>query len=231
MVSDRTHSILFFVKLPRPGAVKTRLGRTIGYERATQLYDCFVQDLRGTLAQLGVVPLIFYAPAAQSAAVAQWLGPDQPYYPQIGEDLGARMAYAFRQGFELGYTRLLIVGSDSPDLPLDILQTALRALEQDQIVIGPSQDGGYYALGFTATNFVPQVFAGIPWSTSAVYAQTLQILARENHSILPLRDWYDVDTVEDLWQFYQRNQGQQPRSLTMQYLDRHQHDLFQRWTA
>ena len=231
MAVDSTHSILFFVKLPRPGTVKTRLGKTIGDDAATQLYDCFVQDLRVTLRQLGITPLIFFAPADQGLAVEQWLGSGQPYYPQAGDDLGERMALAFEHGFQRGYKRLLIVGSDSPDLPLNYLQDALQALAHHQMVIGPSQDGGYYALGFTQTNYVPQVFTDIPWSTSTVFAETLQILQQSPHPIYQLPGWYDVDTVEDLWQLYQRNQGCQPRSLSMQYLDQHQHDLFQRWTA
>jgi hypothetical protein len=227
--SDRSPRVILFVKLPRPGTVKTRLGKAIGHNLAAQLYDCFVRDLCVTLWQLEVAPLIFFAPASQGAAMANWLGSDQSYYPQVGDDLGARMASAFQQGFQLGYDPLLILGSDNPDLPLDYLREAFEALAHDQVVIGPSHDGGYYALGFAQANYMPQVFTNMSWSTPTVFDQTFRILLQSPHSIHQLPDWYDVDTIEDLWQFDQRNQGCQPRSLSMQYLDRHRHDLFQRW--
>lgn len=218
--------VLMFVKAPHPGKVKTRLGKTIGNERAAELYTYFAQDVLATLCQLPATPLIFFAPHDAQRQISEWLR-GQQYYPQQGEELGDRMSAAFNRCFELGYEQVLIVGSDSPDLPLSYLQTALKQLAVGQVVLGPSEDGGYYALGFTAKNYCPQVFEGIEWSTEKVRSQTLKILEHNARSVYELPTWYDVDTLNELQRFYQQNQQGQ-LSQSMKYLSRHRHDIFER---
>jgi uncharacterized protein len=218
-------SIIVFVKDPQPGQVKTRLGRRIGDQRAAELYACFAQDVLATVHQLPAAPFIFFAPADAQPQVERWLE-GQQYYPQVGAALGERMSNAFAHCFAWGYERALIVGSDSPDLPLDYLQQALQQLALEQVVIGPSEDGGYYALGFTQQNYCPQVFEKIAWSTETVRSQTLQILAAYHRPVHQLPTWYDVDTLPELQRFYACNQGQPSRSMA--YLIQHEHDIFNR---
>ncbi|MGB7412677.1 MAG: TIGR04282 family arsenosugar biosynthesis glycosyltransferase, partial [Thermosynechococcaceae cyanobacterium] len=161
--SQQDICIILFVKEPQPGQVKTRLGRSIGNEQAAKLYTCFAQDVLEILQQLPATPLIFFAPPNAQPQIEQWLE-GQQYYPQQGNTLGDRMKHAFSRCFAQGYQRALIVGSDSPDLPLGYLEEALQQLAAEQVVIGPSDDGGYYALGFTSANYCPHVFNGIAWS-------------------------------------------------------------------
>ncbi|WP_041659661.1 TIGR04282 family arsenosugar biosynthesis glycosyltransferase [Acaryochloris marina] len=224
--SNAPFCLLLFVKNPIPGTVKSRLGRSIGFEAAAALYRCFARDLLFTTRQLGIDHLIFYAPAAAETAVQDWLGPQYTYLPQQGDDLGERMAHAFATCFERGYGGALITGSDSPDLPLTYLQHGLRSLTQQQVVIGPSDDGGYYTLGFTPETFTPGVFADMPWSTETVFEQTLQRL--QFCSVHQLPTWYDVDTLDDLRHFHQRlsQAGAQTESMTFlqQHLDLLGHD-------
>ena len=221
--SSNTFCLLLFVKAPIPGTVKSRLGRVIGFEQAAALYRCFARDLLFSTRKLGLDQLIFFAPDDAQIAVSQWLGEEYQYFPQIGDDLGERMAHAFTTSFELGYAGALITGSDSPDLPLSYLEMGLQALQQQQIAIGPSDDGGYYTLGFTSENYTPAVFTEMPWSTPSVFEQTLQIL--QAHTVYQLPTWYDVDTVEDLRQFQQRLQQSQLQTESMMYLQKHR-DLF-----
>ncbi|NJK40371.1 MAG: glycosyltransferase [Acaryochloridaceae cyanobacterium SU_2_1] len=218
--------LLLFVKSPIPGQVKTRLARSIGLMAATALYQCFTQDILLITQTLSVDQLIFYAPATDSKGVEAWLGPQYVYHPQQGQDLGARMAHAFTHCFELGYSGVLIIGSDSPDLPAAYLEEGLRALSDQQVVVGASEDGGYYTLGFTAENFTPQVFEGIAWSTSRVYQQTLHELKEQQRSIHALPPWYDVDTLTDLRQLYQRLRKAGTLSASLLYLQHHEHQLF-----
>lgn len=217
--SDTSFCLLLFVKNPIPGTVKSRLGRHIGFEQAAALYRCFARDLLLTTQQLGVDQLIFYAPADAQAPVKAWLGPNCHYLPQQGEDLGERMSHAFATCFEMGYSGALITGSDSPDLPLAFLHHGLNALKQQQIVIGPSDDGGYYTLGFTPQNFTPAVFVEMPWSTSTVFAQTMDRL--KSSPVYQLPTWYDVDTVEDLRHFYQRLIQAEIQTESMAFLQQH----------
>ncbi len=208
--------------MPQPGRVKTRLAATIGSEHAVALYQCFVQDV---LATLHLEPtwdlLIFYAPA--EAAPVPWLGEQYRYVAQQGQDLGERMAHGFRHAFSLGYASALILGSDSPDLPWAYVQQACQALANEQVVIGPSQDGGYYTLGFTRHNFEPTVFAHMPWSTATVFTQTCDRLAAQSGSVLVLPTWFDIDTLADLRQFYHRAQKilEPVPSHTLEYLRQH----------
>ena len=217
---------LLFVKSPQPGKVKTRLGEAIGDHHATQLYRCFAEDVLATLHQFSGSPLIFYAPADQGPVVSAWLGPAHQYYPQQGRDLGERMAQAFQQAFQLGYRQVLVIGSDSPDLPLGYLQAAGEALAHNSVALGPSQDGGYYLLGFTPANFTPAAFENISWSTATVYNQTLERLHQHQRRVHQLPTWYDVDTLDDLRQFYQRNQTAVRPSLSLNYLTQHQREFF-----
>lgn len=219
----RSLCVLIFVKAPIPGTVKSRLGKAIGFEAAAALYQCFAKDLLLTIQKLGLDRLIFFAPPEAETFVRQWLGEHHHYFAQRGDDLGERMAHAFTTSFELGYTGALLTGSDSPDLPLSYLEKGLLALSQQQIVLGPSEDGGYYTLGFTPENFTPRVFNNMPWSTPTVYEQTLQILHTQPYPVCQLPTWYDVDTLEDLRHLDQRLRKSPHLTESMVYLQQH-HD-------
>jgi uncharacterized protein len=205
---DSKRCVLVFVKAPYPGQVKTRLGQSVGDRQAAQLYRCFTEDVLDTIESLEADCLICFAPAAEVGFLKAWLGDHRSYLAQSGIDLGERMAAAFRHSFRVGYKQVLIVGSDSPDLPRAYLTQAFDALQQEQAVIGPSEDGGYYTLGFTSSNFCPEVFGPLPWSTSQVYPQTLGILKNAGTSVHILPSWTDIDTLEDLRQYFLRHQAQ-----------------------
>lgn len=221
MSSLSNSCILLFVKAPQPGQVKSRLAKSIGQTHATQLYENFGLDLLACLGHLSSEVIIFFTPEAAATQVKTWLGKHH-YQPQSGQDLGERLHNAFESTFKLGFERVLVIGSDSPDLPVTILQTALEALQNHEVVIGPSEDGGYYALGFSRPGFLPAVFEDISWSTQTVFAQTLSCLQHHQRKLLQLPVWYDVDTLEDLQKFHRQ---QQTDSWTSRYLAQHQAEI------
>lgn len=218
--------ILFFIKAPKPGSVKSRLAQAIGQEHATQLYKNFVLDLLSLLQTLVYKTLIFYTPTDAENSIQTWLGKDFCYYPQVGEDLGERLENAFNKAFELGYQKVIVIGSDSPDLTSNILQTAFLALEDHDGVIGPTHDGGYYTIGFSKSGFFSDVFKDIIWSTDTVFETTLSILRQHQKTIYQLPCWYDVDTIDDLQDFYLKNYQLAPYSQTVKYLFQHQEQVF-----
>jgi rSAM/selenodomain-associated transferase 1 len=226
---SRDRCIALFIKEPQPGKVKTRLGQVIGHAQATQLYRCFAQDILATVDALGSSSLIFFTPDHSRTMVQDWLGHHRTYQPQHGQCLGERMANAFEHSFGLGYGQVLLLGSDSPDLPIRYLQEAFAALRRHRVVIGPSMDGGYYGLGFTPETFCQDALGDLPWSTPAVFSQTLQIL-QQQHPVHILPPWTDIDTAEDLKAFYQRHQGMQISCqagwYTLDYLQAHHKALF-----
>jgi uncharacterized protein len=209
--------IIVFVKAPYPGQVKTRLGKSIGSEAAAQLYRYFTEEVLATVDSLGVHSIIFFSPAQDELVLREWLG-DRSYQAQQDGHLGERMADAFDQCFQLGFGRVLILGSDCPDLPREYLIEALDALSQNHAVIGPSADGGYYTLGFTPSTFCPAVFGPLPWSTDQVFPQTLDILNQFFCPIKVLPQWSDIDTLADLHQFYLRHQNQPASSRSLAYI-------------
>ena len=215
--------VVLFTKAPRAGEVKTRLGKEIGMQEAAELHGCFV---RLTARRLERFAALLNADAALPSCRLTLERADATYHEQLDEEilrskraswrahtqrgasLGDRLAAALKALPEAGGALdegVLIVGSDSPTLPLELLSQAERALSHHDVVIGPSFDGGYYLiavrLGSRASRARVEarlLFEAIAWSTPEVLSQTLgrcQALGLRAH-LLPF--WYDVDTIEDL---------------------------------
>ncbi|MCH8193298.1 MAG: TIGR04282 family arsenosugar biosynthesis glycosyltransferase, partial [Planctomycetes bacterium] len=138
-------------------------------------------------------------------AFRRWLGSGFRYLTQEGQSLGERLEYAFVHAYSLGFDRVIVIGSDSPDLPTSLLDRALRSLRCHDAVIGPCDDGGYYLIGFHVDSFCPSVFRHIEWSTGKVYDQTLRNLNQTGVDIQMLPQWQDVDSGRDLDQLVRRN--------------------------
>lgn len=198
---------LFFIKYPEPGGVKTRLAAKIGDKEATELYRNFILDILIKLETSGIPFRICFLPEKKKGLLKAWLGNDHPYSPQKGKDLGERMKYAFVDAFSEDYKRVILIGSDYPDLPSSFLKDALVALHTHDAVLGPAVDGGYYLIGFRDNEFVPTIFEGIAWGTEQVYRATFSKLKDHKKHVYILPPWNDVDTLEDLRELITRSQG------------------------
>ncbi|GAI20661.1 unnamed protein product, partial [marine sediment metagenome] len=155
----------------------------VGHDVATDLYKSFVADILTTLHTLSVnFRIVFYPPDAGDQ-FQQWLGEKYSYAPQIGQDLGQRMKNAFLQAFSDGFNSVVIIGSDSPDLPADYLDLGFTALDTNDVVVGPSSDGGYYLIGFAREAFLPDVLEQITWSSTNVFERTLNILKQHKQRL------------------------------------------------
>ena len=191
-----------FAKNPIPNRVKTRLTPMLSPEQAAALYTAFLTDWCETLRELPDVTLVIaYTPLDAQPDLQTLIGEYAVYIPQMGTDLGARLVSATQWAAEYGYEKILIVGSDSPTLPLAYISQAIAGLETCDVVIGPSVDGGYYLIGFSAANLtrvVPHIFEDIAWSTPQVFQQTIARIGSIEASLGLLPPWYDIDTPEDL---------------------------------
>ncbi len=216
---DQDICILLFVKYPEEGRVKRRLSPELDGSVAAEVYRNFVADLLIRLEAMDASLCICFSPSRYKERFIKWLGPDYSYMPQVGMDLGERMRSAFIHAFGAGFDKAVLMGSDSPDLPGDILSEALSSLEDSGAVIGPAVDGGYYLIGFRKDDFVPGVFTGIEWSTGSVFRETWDIMARSARKVHLLPEWRDVDTYDDLKDMFRRNTGTEfGSSRTMSYL-------------
>jgi rSAM/selenodomain-associated transferase 1 len=177
--------------------VKTRLAADLGAEVAAEVYRLLVEAvLESTVPRPGEYErLLFFTPSAAAAAMRAWL-PGARLLPQVDGDLGARMAGAFERAFQRGAARVALVGTDTPGVSRRAVVDALDALDEADVVVGPSEDGGYYLLALRAPH--PGLFEGIAWSTAAVLRETRArdeghgLVVRE---LLPL---HDLDTLDDL---------------------------------
>jgi rSAM/selenodomain-associated transferase 1 len=180
------------------GKVKTRLCPPLSHEQALELHRALVEDTLERLEKVSRQNLEYWIyisePLTDPAALtipAAWT-----QRIQQGKDLGERLTGAFRNAFEDGIERVVVVGSDSPTVPLDCVHEAFSELGRYDAVIGPSLDGGYYLLG--CSRFIPEIFQGVSWGKVTVLRETADALQRAQKSFNYLIDWYDIDTDEDL---------------------------------
>lgn len=186
------------MKKPERGKVKSRLAAVIGGDSAVRLYKNLVAQMLSTLRE-GTFPLyICFFPKNAQKPIKNWLGREYCYLPQNGTDLGERMRNGFMEAFEMGFKRVVLIGSDIPDLPLELIEEAFTSLHKNDVVIGPAFDGGYYLIGFKDKTFSPQVFEGIAWGTQNVFDETMKKLKRFRRVVHTLPYQRDIDTVEDL---------------------------------
>jgi rSAM/selenodomain-associated transferase 2/rSAM/selenodomain-associated transferase 1 len=196
-VEKKKKGLFMFLKYPEKGKVKTRLAQSVGDIKAVELYKEFVEELLAKLQKQNYDLHLFFTPTEREKEIKEWLDTDLPLHPQKGDDLGERMNHAFLEMFNLGYDTCVITGSDCPDVPAEVFDEAFDALESNKAVIAPTKDGGYYLLGFQRDNLCEKVFQHISWSTEKVFQQTITILNHEGYTPTTLRQWQDIDTIED----------------------------------
>ena len=195
MVSVRA-SLLILVKYPREGRVKTRLAEAVGDRAATRLYRDFVELCLKRYQSLERINCtIYFDPPEEEESFVFWLGDSFGYLSQPHGDLGARLSYGIEAQLQR-HSPVIAIGTDSPDLPLEYIERAIHQIQQNDVVIGPCDDGGYYLIGLSKT--VPELFQGISWSTDCVFEQTVNRLKKHKLSYEILPSWFDVDREEDV---------------------------------
>ncbi len=191
-------AVVVMAKAPRPGEVKTRLVPPLDPPLAAELYRCFLLDRLEQIATLdGIRRVVAYAPH-EAADVFAALAPGFERIPQTGDDLSARLVDCFARLFADDLDGVIVMDSDSPTLPLGLVRDAVRRMGEPMVdvVLGPTEDGGYYLLGLRAPH--PELFTGMPWSTAGVCAETLARAHATGLTTASLATWYDVDTGADL---------------------------------
>jgi uncharacterized protein len=197
--------LIIFAREPLPGEVKTRLAASIGDRAAAELYETMLQDVLKTGRQLNDVETVVFWDCEEESLPLLAERYRCCARRQSPGDLGQRMQAAFGEMFANGCELCCIIGSDAPDLPLSYILEAyqLLATQQTDVVFGPSRDGGYYLLGLRQV--WPQLFANIPWSSAAVLEQSLAAARDSGLTAALLPEWQDIDTLEDLQAFQERN--------------------------
>lgn len=186
--------LLIFIKNPELGKVKTRLAKSIGEKKALQIYKELLKNTISVAENTDARRQVWYSSFID---YEDGIAPEKfEKYLQSGSDLGERMKYSFQQVFEGGVERAVIIGSDCPDLNERIVENAFNRLKENDLVIGPSEDGGYYLLGMN--RFFETLFDEIEWSTESVLESTIQKANKIGLKVFQLPVLNDIDNIEDL---------------------------------
>jgi rSAM/selenodomain-associated transferase 1 len=187
-------ALVIFVRNPVLGQVKTRLAKDIGNERALAIYLQLLEHTLKITRSLSFRKFIYYADEVSDYDL--WSVPGYTKRMQSGTNLGERMLNSFKELFEQGFTRIVIIGSDCLQLQTENLQEAVTLLESNTAVIGPASDGGYYLLGLT--KLYPELFVNKPWSTNQVLTKTIDDFNNQGISYALLEELSDIDDITDL---------------------------------
>lgn len=195
-------ALAVMAKAPRAGKVKTRLQPPLSAEEAATLNVCFLRDTAENIASVAsegrAQGLICYTPVGDEVAFDGLLTDGFALIAQRGDGFGERLLCATEDILSCGFGTVCLIDSDSPTLPSIALHAVVKELARpgDRVVVGPSEDGGYYLIGMKRAE--PRLFDGISWSTGSVCAETVERAHEAGLELLQLPKWYDVDDAATL---------------------------------
>lgn len=190
-------ALAVMTKMPRAGRVKTRLSPPLTPQEAAALNTCFLRDIAAAIASLARTAetrgIAVYTPVGAEEEYAELLPGEFELVTQRGNELGERLTFASEDLFALGFKSFCLINSDSPTVPPPAFSQAAQILltQEADVVLGPSDDGGYYLIGLNKLN--PSLFENIPWSTDRVLDQTRARAQELGLKVHLLQTWYDVD--------------------------------------
>ena len=184
--------LLIFTRNPELGKAKTRLAKTVGDETALEIYKFLLERTRDISSKVNADKAVYYSVKIRENDI--WNPNIYQKHQQFGDDLGIRMLNSFKNGFEAGYKKVMIIGSDLYDLSEKNIEKAFVALDTNDVVIGPAEDGGYYLLGMNSLQ--ENVFKNKEWGTASVRKDTLKDLSDKKVKVLAFKN--DIDVYEDI---------------------------------
>ncbi|MEQ8878613.1 MAG: TIGR04282 family arsenosugar biosynthesis glycosyltransferase [Cyclobacteriaceae bacterium] len=186
--------LIIFVKNLVPGHVKTRLAEEIGIDGALDVYQYLVEHTAEITEVLEVDKAVFYSEYVEIEDI--WDDSQYKLLIQKGKSLGERMSNAFQKAFEMGYEKVVLIGSDSIEISEKHLTEAFKQLDENSYVIGPAKDGGYYLLGMKEPT--PAFFDGKKYGHDKVLKELLEEVAKTQKEFFLLDELSDIDTFQDL---------------------------------
>ena len=187
-------AIIIFAKNLIYGQVKTRLATTIGNDMALSVYQHLLHHTASVVNYLPIDKIVFYSTILEEEDL--WNKEVYKKQLQTGNDLGERMRNAFDYAFEQGNKEVAIIGTDCLEITSAIIMNAFAYLKNNDVVIGPASDGGYYLLAMKQAHH--PLFQNIEWSTDEVLKMTLAICTQLNLTVHLLPQLSDVDNEHDL---------------------------------
>lgn len=197
----KTVGISIICKTPEPGKSKTRLSPPLSPEQCASISECFIRDLavniQGLCEKRNFTGYAVYTPVGSEEKLRRLIPGAFGLIPQCSGDLGARLLQGVKDILAQGHDAAFILSSDSPTLPMDVLEAAIdTVLRQDCVVLGPAIDGGYTFIGLSHPH--ERLFQDIPWSTEEVHRLTVERAREISLPVFNMSQWYDVDEASTL---------------------------------
>jgi uncharacterized protein len=209
-------AIILFTRVPISGQTKTRLIPFLGDDECADLHKAFINDIYQTCRKVQCDILIYCTPIEEKQILQEIIGSENSFYNQVGNDLGEKMRNAFKESFEIGYESCILIGTDIPTIKVDYLKEAFLSLETKDVVINPTEDGGYYLIGMKQD--YPSIWNIKRYGTNTVIKDTILQIEKLGLSVKVGASCCDIDTKEDLMQLYERLTKETQCTNTWKYL-------------
>ena len=186
---------IIFTREPVPGTTKTRLMPYYSAEKCAELHRCFLKDMAREMRKADADIIVAYT-GGEPVYLRETFGRNAEYIAQRGDDLGQKMKNAFTDAFSMGYKRVILTGTDIPELKAESVNTAFEMLESYDIVLGPTTDGGYYLIGMNILH--PEAFDVKLYGVSTVFDETANSIKEAGLTVSFADEYRDIDERKDI---------------------------------
>ncbi len=222
-------AVIIMAKYPQAGKVKTRLHPFLTFDQCAGIAAAFLQDTINKVNLVCSNPILAYSPPEKTDALKKLLPSQSICIEQTGRDLGERMFNAFKFAFDGNLVSVVMIGTDSPTFPPDFITQAFENLMDSDVVLGETEDGGFYLIGLRVLS--KAIFENVNWSSTETFRQTTQNIENVGLKCSFLPVWFDVDFPADLKRLrkeLEENQSIAPK--TFQWLKENLSVDERRWT-
>ena len=196
-------ALIIFTREPEPGKTKTRLMPYLSAEKCAGLHRCMLKDIRDEMKSADADIIVAYTGGQNGPEfLRRTFGGKTVFIEQRGSGIGERMQNAVADVLGLGYDRAVLIGTDIPDLEADTVDTAFAMLDFSDVVMGPTEDGGYYLIGMKEVR--PEAFSVKLYGVDTVFNETVAALHGAGISVSCVDEYSDIDVPEDAAEFRRR---------------------------
>lgn len=192
------NALVIMTRIPIPGKTKTRLEGILTKKQCADIHSCFLKDILEESKKIeDIYRCIYHSDEGDLEVLIDIVGEDISLHKQVGETLGDRMENIFIKLFREGYTKIVLIGTDIPEIDKKVIDRSYDLLDKNDIVFGPTLDGGYYLVGMNRVEGI--VFdKSIKWGTEDVFKETLEIIKESGLEVAQVEKLMDIDTSEEL---------------------------------
>lgn len=216
-INNSNNALIIFTREPVPGSTKTRLMPYFSADQCAELHRCFLKDISREMRNAEADIIVAYT-GGDPVFLRKVFSRNTIFIEQNGDDLGARMENAINEAFSLGYQKVILIGSDIPEIEAESIDTAFALLDDCDVVIGPTADGGYYLIGMKEAH--PEAFDVKLYGVSTVFQETMDSIRNSGLAVHAADTYSDIDIPEDIAEFRcrMREDSVLRKSYTSRYL-------------